>query len=181
MDVLSLAVLCGHLVHPEMTLRVIAVESQGQVYAIHDNTTGAHYSPETLQDAVDLSRQLIGSGHRLDLGLMQINVEAWLKPVQFPLERAFDPCTQLVSRLGTTILSADYTQALTRSKVPTDALARALSLYNSGSESRSLSYAQKVLGASEFGQSVPSSPPSLRTQRSAQRAQLAPVTFSSPR
>ena len=116
MDVLSLAVLCGHLVHPQMTLRIIAVESQGHVYAIHDNTTVGHYNPETLQDAVELSRQLIGAGHRLDVGLMQINVEAWLKPVQFPLERAFDPCTNIT--FGTTILSADYTQALARAASP---------------------------------------------------------------
>ena len=170
MDLLSLAVLCGQLVNPEMTLRVIAVESQGHVYAIHDNTTGGHYTPETLQDAVRLSRQLIGAGHRLDVGLMQINVEAWLKPVQFPLERAFDPCTNIT--LGTTILSADYTQALTRSTAPSDALARALSAYNSGSESHSLSYAQKVLG-----ESAVSSPRSPRTERSAQRARLAPGTF----
>jgi len=177
MDLLSLAVLCGPLVHPQMTLRVIAVESQGHVYAVHDNTTGEHYSPETLQAAVRLSRQLIDAGHRLDVGLMQINVEAWLQPVQFPLERALDPCTNIT--LGTTILSADYTQAL--STAPGDALARALSLYNSGSESHSLSYAQKVLGEAELGESASSSQRSPRMARSAQRAQLAPVTFSGSR
>jgi len=179
MDLLSLAVLCGHLVHPQMTLRVIAVESQGHVYAIHDNTTGEHYTPETLQAAVRLSRQLMDAGHRLDVGLMQINVEAWLRPVNFPLERAFDPCTNIA--LGTTILSADYTQALARATSPSDALRRALSLYNSGSESHSLSYAQKVLGKSGFAESAPSGPPSPRAQHSAQRAQLAPVIFSGSR
>jgi len=54
---------------------------------------------------------------------MQINVEAWLKPVQLPLERAFDPCTNIT--LGTTILSADYTQAFARSTAANDALRRA--------------------------------------------------------
>jgi type IV secretion system protein VirB1 len=179
MDLLSLAVLCGPLVHPQMTLQVIAVESQGQVYAIHDNTTGEHYTPKTLPDAVHLSRQLIDAGHRLDLGLMQINYEAWLRPVQFPLERALDPCTNIT--LGTTILSADYIQALTRSTAPGDALARALSLYNSGSESHSLSYARKVLGEAELGESASSSQRAARMARSAQRARLAPVTFSGSR
>jgi type IV secretion system protein VirB1 len=178
MDLLSLAVLCGHLVHPEMTLRVIAVESQGHVYAIHDNTTGEHRTPETLQDAVRLSTQLMSAGHRLDVGLMQINVEAWLRPVQFPLERAFDPCTNIM--LGTTILSADYTQALARSTGPNNALRRALSLYNSGSESHSLLYAQKVLGE-PLARSPPYLPRSVQMDRSAQRAQLAPVTFSGSR
>ena len=30
MDLLNLALMCGHLVDPAMTLRVIQVESQGQ-------------------------------------------------------------------------------------------------------------------------------------------------------
>jgi type IV secretion system protein VirB1 len=173
MDLLSLAVLCGRLVHPEMTLRVIAVESQGHAYAIHDNTTAQQYYPTTVQDAVLLSTHLIEAGHRLDLGLMQINYEVWLRPTEFPLERAFNPCTNIT--LGTTILSADYTQALTRSSASTDALSRSLSLYNSGSESRSLSYAQKVLS----GQGTTPSRIAPRTRDSAEGARIAPVTFAS--
>ena len=172
MDLLSLAALCGRLVHPDMTLRVIAVESQGHAYAVHDNTTAQHYYPETLQQALRLSTHLIDSGHHLDLGLMQINYEAWLRPTAFPIERALDPCTNIT--LGTTILSADYTQALIRSTTLNEALLHSLSLYNSGSEWRSLSYAQVVLtGRASSSASLPA-----HRSGSAERARDAAVTFS---
>jgi type IV secretion system protein VirB1 len=172
MDLLSLAALCGPLVHPEMTLRVIAVESQGHAYAVHDNTTARRYYPETLHEAVRLSSDLIASGHRLDLGLMQINYEAWLRSTAFPIERALDPCTNIT--LGTTILSANYTQALMRSTTMNEALLRCLSLYNSGSEWRSLAYAQVVLTGHVSSAALPPH----GSSSSAERARNAAVTFS---
>ena len=68
---------------------------------------------------------LIRAGHSVDLGLMQINYQAWLKPTGFSLERAFDPCTNV--RLGTTILSAYFGQAMTPTRSPREALWRSLS------------------------------------------------------
>ena len=171
MDLLSLALLCGPLVDPQMTLRVIAVESQGHAFAVHDNSTAQHYYPETLQEAVRLSTRLIETGHHLDLGLMQINYETWLRPTAFPIQRALDPCTNIT--LGTTILSADYTQALIRSTTLNEALLHSLSLYNSGSEWRSLSYARVVLTGHASSSALPP-----RRASSAERARDAPVTFS---
>jgi type IV secretion system protein VirB1 len=142
MDLLSVVLACSPLVDPSMTLRVIAVESAGHIYAIHDNTDGASYDAANRAQAVRFAATLIRAGHRVDLGLMQINYDAWLRPTQFALTSAFDPCTNI--RLGTTILSANYARALQRSTTDS-ALWRALSAYNSGSESRSLGYAQRVL------------------------------------
>jgi len=150
MDLLSLVLACSPLVDPAMTLRVIAVESAGHTYAIHDNTDGRSYDAANEAQAVRFAATLIRSGHRVDLGLMQINYQVWLRPTQFALRSAFDPCTNI--RLGTTILSANYARALQRSTTDS-ALWRALSAYNSGSESRSLRYAQQVLG------STPAHPP----------------------
>jgi type IV secretion system protein VirB1 len=143
MDLLSLVVLCSPLVDPATTLRVIDVESGGHPYAIHDNTDGRGYDAGSSAQAVRIASALIRAGHRVDLGLMQINYEVWLRPTGFSLEKAFDACTNV--RLGTTILSANYAQLLHRSGPRTDALQRALSVYNSGSESRSSEYAQNVL------------------------------------
>jgi type IV secretion system protein VirB1 len=143
MDLLSVVLACSPLVDPATTLRVIAVESSGHAYAIHDNTDGKSYDAANSAQAVQFAAALIRAGHRVDLGLMQINYEAWLRPTQFPLKSAFDPCTNI--RLGTTILSANYARALQRSTTESAALWRALSAYNSGSESRSLGYAQQVL------------------------------------
>jgi type IV secretion system protein VirB1 len=143
MDLLTLAILCGPLVDPAMTLRVIAVESAGEPYVIHDNTTGLSYPSATVVGAERLANVLLAAGHRLDLGLMQISYDAWLRPTGFAIASALDPCTNI--RLGTTVLSANYAQALKRPGTTVEALARALSEYNSGSESRSWSYAVRVL------------------------------------
>lgn len=143
MDLLTLAVLCGPLVDPSTTLRVIAVESAGHPYAIHDNTNGKTYEAGSPRGAVNVATILLRAHHRIDLGLMQINYDAWLKPTRFSIERAFDPCTNI--RLGTTILSANYTRALARSGTPREALYRALSQYNSGSDFASWDYAEVVL------------------------------------
>src|SRR5271155_2437530 len=142
MDLLALAIFCAPLVDPATTLRVIAVESAGHPYAIHDNTNGKTYEAGTSHGAATVARILISAGHRIDVGLMQINYEVWLRPTGFPIESAFNPCTNI--RLGSTILSANYARALSRSATSQDALMRALSEYNSGSDS-SLNYAQQVL------------------------------------
>ena len=143
MDLLTLAAACSFLTDPRTTLRVIAVESQGQTYAIHDNTEGHTYTPRALPEALEITSLLMNAGHRLDIGLMQINVEVWLRPRSFSLAAAFDPCTNI--RIGSIILHRDYTQALASSKNPKDALWRALSLYNTGTDWRGLEYAQRVL------------------------------------
>jgi type IV secretion system protein VirB1 len=143
MDLLTLAILCGPMVDPATTLRVISVESAGHPYAIHDNTNGKTYEAGTSRGAVNVANLLIGVGHRIDIGLMQINYDVWLRPTGFAIESALDPCTNI--RLGTTILSANYARALARSGTSSDALTRALSQYNSGSDSRSVGYAQTVL------------------------------------
>ena len=64
MDLLNLAMLCGHLVDPVMTMRVIDVESRGQTYAIHDNTSDQTFVPSSLPYAVALASRLIVQGHR---------------------------------------------------------------------------------------------------------------------
>ena len=143
MDLLSLALLCGPLVDPATTMRVIAVESAGHPYAIHDNTNGRTYEGASAGGAASVAKYLLAAGHRIDVGLMQINVAARLTPGGIPLESAFDPCTNI--RLGSTILSANYAHALPRSRSSAEAFVRALSEYNSGSEWRAWGYANEVL------------------------------------
>jgi type IV secretion system protein VirB1 len=143
MDLLSLAFLCGPMVDPTLTLRVIGVESGGDPYVIHDDSAGTIYRGADLTGAARIAEELLQMRHRIDVGLMQINYEVWLKPTRFALARAFEPCTNI--RLGTTILSANYAHALPHSHGSQDALHRALSTYNSGSEFVSPGYAERVL------------------------------------
>ena len=143
MDLLTLALVCAPMVDPATTLRVISVESGGNPYAIHDNSARVTYRAGSAREAAITATVLIRAGHRIDVGLMQINYDAWLRPTRFTLERAFDPCTNI--RLGSTILSANYAHALTRSGSSQEALYRALSAYNSGSDTVALNYARKVI------------------------------------
>ena len=64
MDLLTLAVLCGPLVDPAMTLRVITVESAGHPYAIHDNSTGDTFDSATAAAAESIANSLLKAGHR---------------------------------------------------------------------------------------------------------------------
>lgn len=142
MDLLSLALLCGPLVDPETTLRVINVESGESATAIHDNTSGESYLRLSAEEAARTAERLIRAGHRIDLGLMQINYGKWLSKSSFSVREALDPCTNI--RLGTSILSAEYARALSHSRTLHEALQFALSAYHSGSETRSPGYADRV-------------------------------------
>jgi len=177
MDLLSLTVLCGPLVDPAMTLRVIAVESAGHPYVIHDNTTRRSVDAGSADKAAETAKELIAAGHRIDVGLMQINANAWLRDTGMPIEKAFDPCTNI--RLGTAILSADYARALSSSGTPQVVLKAALSLYNSGSESKSLSYAEVVLREPHHGHHP--NPPRRTRAELALRASVEFPNDSSPR
>jgi type IV secretion system protein VirB1 len=143
MDLLTLALVCGPMVAPATTLRVIEVESAGHAFAIHDNTSGRSFNLSNSRDAERLAATLIVAGHSIDLGLMQINYQVWLKPMRIRLDQAFNPCINV--SFGTTILSAAYAHELSHRIAPKEALERALSVYNSGNEARALAYAQKVL------------------------------------
>ena len=143
MDLLTLAILCGPWVAPATTLSVIQVESGGHVYAVHDNTSQRSFNPATSREAEALASALIRAGHRVDLGLMQINYDVWLRPAHVRLDQAFNACTNIA--FGTTILSAAFARESLHARSPPEALARALSVYNSGDAYRARDYARLVL------------------------------------
>jgi type IV secretion system protein VirB1 len=143
MDLLTLAALCGPWVAPATTVSLIAVESRGHPFAIHDNSAQRSYQPASLQEAEAIAASLLRSGHNLDLGLMQINYRAWFSSVHVPLAQAFQPCLNIA--FGTTILSAAFAHESSQGVTPREALTRALSVYNSGSPYHGTRYAQAVL------------------------------------
>lgn len=73
--------------------------------AIHDDTTGRSYIPETAQAAIRLSSALMAASHSLDLGIAQINTAnfGWLG---LTVETAFDACQSF--RAGSAVLFAKY-------------------------------------------------------------------------
>jgi type IV secretion system protein VirB1 len=145
MDLLSLAIVCGPWVAPATTLGVIGVESAGHPWAIHDNTDGVSYWPRSLSEAQVLAGDLIRARHSVDLGLMQINYDAWFKTTRVRLEVAFNPCLNI--SFGTIILSAAYARESRLPVSPAQALKQALSVYNSGDRNRAVAYADRVINA----------------------------------
>jgi type IV secretion system protein VirB1 len=162
MDLLTLAALCGPWVAPATTVSIIEVESAGRSYAIHDNTSQVSFAPRQLPEAMRLATALIRAGHRLDLGLMQINYDAWLRPTRVSLLQAFNPCLNIA--FGTTILSAAYAREARHTGSPAETLQRALSVYNSGDAFRARDYANRVIRAvSPSALHLPAASPSHRT------------------
>lgn len=135
---------CAPSIGSRTLAAIVAYESGGRPEAIGDNTTRRAYFPATPAGAESLARRLLGLGHDLDLGLMQLNVRN-VRSLGLSVRAAFDPCTNLAA--GGRILSEDYGRA-TRSFGPGQrALFHALSAYNTGGYWAGLSYARGVFGA----------------------------------
>ncbi|RNK88855.1 transglycosylase, partial [Xanthomonas vasicola pv. vasculorum] len=73
------------------------------------------------------------AGRSTDIGLMQINSQHLGKFGLTPID-LLDPCTNI--RVGTTILSQNYAQTWAKYRAEKPALLGALSMYNTGNESR---------------------------------------------
>jgi type IV secretion system protein VirB1 len=170
--VAQLAGSCAPEVAPGTLAAVAATESGFDPLVVYDNTTAQSWRPRSRTEAADLARTLIGAGHAVDLGLMQIDSAnlAWL---HLAVSQAFDACASLFA--GARVLAADYS--------PTDgdggrsahaaqqaALRVALSRYNTGSPEAGFrnGYVRRVVDAA--AQVVPEIDPE------AAAAELAPDT-----
>ncbi len=88
--VISLATQWGQPVAPKMLAAQASVESGLDPLAIHDNTTGKTFRPETQAEALEIATRLERAGSDFDAGLMQINHRnfTWL---HLTIAGAFDP------------------------------------------------------------------------------------------
>ncbi len=124
---------CMPNIAPATLEAVIAVESRGDPLAIFDNTTRRSWHPLDQGEAIALAQHLVAAGHRVDLGLMQVD-SVNLPALGLSIAQAFDPCTNI--RAGGTILTADYAYAVRLIGPGQAALKIALSLYNTGDTQR---------------------------------------------
>jgi type IV secretion system protein VirB1 len=123
---LALARQCAPGVAPETMVSIAKAESALQALAVHDNTAGARYAPETRDAAIALATKLTAEQHHnVDLGLMQVN-SANLATVGLSIGDAFDACRSM--RAGAALLSGAFHQALRA----------ALSTYNTGDPQRGI-------------------------------------------
>jgi type IV secretion system protein VirB1 len=123
---LALAQQCASGVAPETVVSIARAESGLNPLAIHDNTSGRSYVPESANEATALATSLIHSQrHSVDIGLMQVN-SANLAISKLSIAEAFNACHSIEA--GAHILAGAFRRAL-RS---------ALSAYNSGDPQRGI-------------------------------------------
>lgn len=130
MDLSQIVEACAINTHPKTVMAVIRVESAGNYLAIGVNGNLKLRSAQNPKDAAQLAQYAMSKGYSVDVGLMQINSNN-IRRFGLSLEEAFNPCTNI--RLGTKILSSNYSNAVDYHGEGQGALKAALSAYNTGS------------------------------------------------
>lgn len=146
--IIALASQCAPSVAPETVLAIIQTESSGEPFALNVNGGRQPARQVNAADAAVTARRYVAAGYSVDLGLGQINSRnmRWLG---LTWETVFDPCTN-VAALGR-VLTANYNSAIA-GRDPQSALRVALSMYNTGSQTRGFrnGYVAKVVGNAGF-------------------------------
>jgi type IV secretion system protein VirB1 len=137
---------CAHDVGFSTMHAIVKVESNGNPWAIGDNTTGkpARPAPRNYQDAVLVAKRLISAGHSIDMGWAQINSKN-LPRLGLTVEQVMDPCTNL--RAAAFILKGNYVDASRKYGPGQRALLHSLSAYNTGNLHAGSAYVNRVLNA----------------------------------
>ena len=126
-------------------------ESGLHLNALHDNTTGKSFAPDTEAEAVALARHLLAAGHNLDAGVMQVNAANW-DAYGLDVESVFDPRQNICA--GARILGVAF-----------ETQRRAACVYNTGHPHCTNGYPEAVDKAEQHvaaeappGPSAPESP-----------------------
>lgn len=141
---LALASQCAPSVAPETVLAIIQTESSGEPFALNVNGGRQPARQSSAVDAATTARRFVAAGYSVDLGLGQINSRnmRWLG---LTWETVFDPCTNVAALAR--VLTSNY-NAVKAGRDPQTALRVALSMYNTGSQTRGFrnGYVAKVVG-----------------------------------
>jgi type IV secretion system protein VirB1 len=143
---LALAAQCAPSVAPETVLAIIQTESNGDPFALNVNGGRQPARQSNAVDAAATARRFVAAGYSVDLGLGQINSRnmRWLG---LTWESVFDPCTNVAALAR--VLTTNY-KAAKAGRDPQTALRVALSMYNTGSQTRGFrnGYVARVVGNS---------------------------------
>ncbi len=157
--VMGLAAQCAPGVAPATIAAIVQTESRGFELAIGVNGLARQPAPAAnLAEAIQTARYYVGKGYSVDLGLGQINSRN-MKALGLTWDNVFDPCTNLAA--AGAVLAGNY-HKVSAGLHPQRALRIALSMYNTGSQSRGFSngYVGKVVGNAGFSDGI--QPVSLR-------------------
>jgi type IV secretion system protein VirB1 len=142
--ILALASQCAPSVAPETVLAIIQTESSGEPFALNVNGGRQPARQSNAADAAATARRFVAAGYSVDLGLGQINSRnmRWLG---LTWGTVFDPCTNVAALAR--VLTTNY-NAARAGRDPQSALRVALSMYNTGSQTRGFrnGYVAKVVG-----------------------------------
>ena len=142
--ILALASQCAPTVAPETVLAIIQTESSGEQFALNVNGGRQPARQTSAADAAATARLYVAAGYSVDLGLGQINSRnmRWLG---LTWETVFDPCTNVAALAR--VLTTNY-NSVKAGRDPQTALRVALSMYNTGSQTRGFrnGYVAKVVG-----------------------------------
>lgn len=142
--ILALASQCAPSVAPETVLAIVQTESSGDPFALNVNGGRQPARQNNAADAAATAQRFVAAGYSVDLGLGQINSRnmRWLG---LTWETVFDPCTNVAALAR--VLTTNY-NAVRAGRDPQTALRVALSMYNTGSQTRGFrnGYVAKVVG-----------------------------------
>jgi len=147
----ALLTACAPSVSVDTMRAIVAVESGGNPYAIHDNTTQQAYLPRSRSQAKSLLVAL--RSHNLDVGIAQVNA-GWFPTFGVTAAEMLEPCRNL--RIGSVILARAYRDADATFAKPRVALWHALSAYNTGSFYAGSNYVSAIVNAALSPPIVPS-------------------------
>jgi type IV secretion system protein VirB1 len=142
--ILTLASQCAPTVAPETVLAIVQTESSREPLALNVNGGRQPARQRNAADAAATARRYVEAGYSVERGLGQINSRnmRWLG---LTWDTVFDPCTNLAA-LGR-VLTTNY-RSVESGRDPQTALRVALSMYNTGSQTRGFGngYVAKVVG-----------------------------------
>ncbi|MGV2293459.1 lytic transglycosylase domain-containing protein [Trinickia sp. YCB016] len=144
-QILALARTCAPDIHPLTLAYLVRAESHNNQYAINVNGGNSlPRQPATEQDARDAIALLNKRGWNYDVGFAQIN-SGNFRSLGLTGEQLLDPCTNL--RAAALILGNCYARAVQAVGEGQGALQRALSCYNTDSQSKGFAngYVKRVV------------------------------------
>lgn len=151
--VMGLAAQCASGVAPATIAAIVQTESQGRELAINVNGLGRKVAqPTSVAQAIEVARFYVAKGYSVDLGLGQINSRN-MKALGLTWDTVFEPCTNIAA--AGAVISGNY-HSVSAGLHPQRALRIALSMYNTGSQSRGFSngYVGRVVGNAGFSDGI---------------------------
>lgn len=143
--VMGLAAQCAPNVAPATIAAIVETESRGNELAIGVNGLGSKVvQPTSVAQAIKMARFYVAKGYSVDLGLGQINSRN-MRALGLTWDTVFEPCTNIAA--AGAVISGNY-RSVREGLHPQRALRIALSMYNTGSQSRGFSngYVGRVIG-----------------------------------